>query len=245
MFEIKKKLKIYFKPIILRLDFITANADTEPRRWENECMSWGILGMILYAFLSDHALNYFVYNDYLYIKGSFWFLFVIGAIPYGIRATKSIIILLYKRTIPSFGDGLSGYFFTAAAISWKLKKPILAGCFGCIGSICGASDFYQSRFGFSPLREFWLSYDNHQTWDQAKQHIFDPTKYNNSNVDPYIQDMLVNQNEQLINQKEQLANQQNELIRQQNELIKQQNELAKQQNEIAKLKQIVESYKKK
>lgn len=238
MFEIKKKIKTFFKPIILRLDFITANADTEPRRWENECMSWGILGMILYAFLSDHALNYFVYNNYLYIKGSFWFLFVIGAIPYGIRATKSIITLLFRGIMPSFGDGLSAYFFTAAAISWKLKKPILAGCFGCIGSICGTSDFYQSRFGFSPLREFWLSYDNHQTWDQAKQHVFDPTKYSNSNVEPFIQDILNNQ-------KEQLANQQNELIKQHNELIKQQHELNKQQNEIAKLKQIVESYKKK
>ena len=99
--------------------------------------------------------------------------------------------------MPTFGNGLSGYIFTAVAIIWQLKKPVLAGCVGCFGSIFGASDFYQSCFGFSPLREFWLAYDNHQTWDQAKLHFLNPTKYSNSSLLPFLQDILNDQQKEL------------------------------------------------
>lgn len=176
---------------LVNVKYIETYADTEPRIWENYCMMYGVLGMLLYPTLA-YGFNLFVFEDYLFIKGFFWLIFAIGGIPYGIRSTKSIAILLYKKSLPAFGDGISGIFFGTAAIFWKLKKPVLAGCFGCLGSVCGASDLFQSRFNFSPMREFWLAYDKHQTWEQAQAHIFNPTKYsgNAPSIEPYVQDKI-------------------------------------------------------
>lgn len=203
------KLKNYLNYFMINVKYIETHADTEPRNWENYCMMLGVFGLLLYPTLA-YGSKLFIYENYLFIKGFFWLLFALGGIPYGIRATMSIGILLYKKSLPAFGDGLSGIFFGAAAVCWKLKKPILAGCFGCLGSVCGASDLFQSRYQFSPMREFWLAFDQHQTWDQAKEHVLNPAKYSGTNIEPYLQDKL---------QKAAQIEHQNEVLRAKNQAL--------------------------
>jgi len=121
-------------------------------------------------FFDENILNGLFYA----YKASLYF-FVVSLFSRNFRNIKELCNPEIWQTFP---EQIPGTGLALLMIGGGISKKVFPGiCIGCLGGVYIGNDYYKEAFGVSPIREIGNVRTGEQTWEEAKDKIWNPQKY--------------------------------------------------------------------